>query len=157
MLDDVAYGAGERLPAGVGLGPVQQQVRRTAGVAQQPDDQPRRVVVLVVVAHEGHRWTAGAVVVELVDVEGGHDAALGEVREVLRRACGRVAGVEEAVEREHHRQRVGAVELGDVVDDVHEPGILGHADRPFVGWSLACSAAAAPPPTLFLAQPRRGG
>ena len=64
----------ERLPAGVGLGTVEQQVRRAGRVLQQPHDQPGRVVVLVVVPHEGHRRAAGAVVVELVDVEGRHHA-----------------------------------------------------------------------------------
>ncbi len=44
-LDDLAHRAGEGLPPGVGLGTVQQQVRRAAGVAQQPDDESRRVVV----------------------------------------------------------------------------------------------------------------
>ena len=58
-LDHVAHRAGERLPAGVRLGPVQQEVRRPAGVVQQPDDEPRRVVGLVVVAHEGHRPAGG--------------------------------------------------------------------------------------------------
>ena len=84
-LDDLAHRAAERLPAVVGLRPLQQEVRRPAGVLEQPDDQPRRVVRLVVVAHEGHRGPAGAVVVELVDVEGRHDAA----RRRGRRGAGR--------------------------------------------------------------------
>ena len=79
----------EALPAGVRLRPVQQQVRRAAGVAQQPDHQPRGVVGLVVVAHERHGRTPGAVVVELVDVEGGHDRAVGLVDEVPRRTAPR--------------------------------------------------------------------
>ena len=71
-LDDLADGAGERLPAVVGLRAVQQEVRRPAAVVEQPDDQPRGVVGLVVVADERHRRPPGPVVVELVDLERGH-------------------------------------------------------------------------------------
>ena len=133
-LHDLADGAGEGLPAVVGLGPLEQQVRRLTGVVQQPHDQPRRVVRLVVVAHERHRRAAGPVVVELVDVEGRHDRALAEVDEVPGGPGGGVAGVEEAVEDQHHRQAAlltglagrRGVELGHVVDDVHETGFLRH-------------------------------
>ena len=105
-LDHAAHRAGEGLPAVVGLGAVEQQVRRAAGVGEQPDDEPRGVVALVVVADERHRRSAGAVVVELVDVEGRHHAAVGaEVDEVLGGAGGGAAGVEEPVEHQHQGQR----------------------------------------------------
>ena len=125
-LEDLADRAGERLPAVVGLRPVQQEVRRAAAVVQQPYDQPRGVVGLVVVAHERHRRPAGAVVVELVDVEGRHHRTgpraagveVGEVPGGVRRG---VAGVEEPVEDQHHRQVGDPRQLGDLVDDVHEP------------------------------------
>ena len=69
---------------------------------------------------------------ELVDVEGRDDAAALPsvlVDEVLGRTGRGVARVEEPVEDQHEGQRrvrSGVVELGHVVDDVHEPGFLGH-------------------------------
>ena len=102
---------------------MQEEVRRAAAVAQQPDEQPRRVVRLVVVAHERHRRPPGAVVVELVDVEGrDHRAAAAELGQVPRGVRGGVARVEEPVEHEHHRQLGDAGQLRHVVDDVDETG-----------------------------------
>ncbi len=137
-VDHVHDGTGEGLPAVVRLGAVQQEVRRPAGVPQQPHDQPRRVVGLVVVADEGHRRPSGPVVVELVDVERGHDRSVGEADQVPDGDRGGVACVEEPVEDQHHGQRRGVVQLGHVVDDVHETGFLGHAGRPSGrGWCPA--------------------
>ncbi len=90
-LQDLADRAGEGLPAVVRLRAVQQQVRRAAAVVEQPDDQPRRVVGLVVVAHERHRRPAGPVVVELVDVEGRDDRPRRRTRPVSRSARCRAA------------------------------------------------------------------
>ncbi len=122
-LEDLAHRPGERLPAVVRLGAVQQEVRRSAAVVQQANDEPRRVVGLVVVAHERHRRPPGPVVVELVDVEGGHDrprAVAVEIGEVPGRVRGGVSGVEEPVEDQHHRQVGDPRQVGDLVDDVHE-------------------------------------
>ena len=136
-LDDLTDGLAERLPAGVGLGAVEQEVRRPAGVLEQADDQTGGVVGLVVVAHERHGRSAGAVVVELVDVERRHHgAALTSllVHQVPGGTGGRVAGVEEAVEHEDEGQGrvVAVVEPGDLVDDVDQPlhHVTQRSDRP---------------------------
>ena len=114
------------LPAAVRLGTGQQEVRRALLVLHQPDHQARRLVVGVVVLDEGQRWTARAVVVELVDVEDRHDTTLVARRQVLDGQRGRVPGVQETLERSHQHRTVAATpELGDLIDDVHEPG-LGH-------------------------------
>jgi hypothetical protein len=126
VLDDRAHGTCVGLPTTVWLGAGQQEVRRALLVLHQPDHQTRRLVVGVVVLHEGQRRTTRAVVVELVDVEDRHDAALVARRQVLGRQRGRVPGVQETLERSHQHRTVAATpELGDLIDDVHEPG-LGH-------------------------------
>ena len=154
------HAAAERLPADVGLRAVQQQVRRAAGVVAEPDHQPGRLVARVVVAHERHRGPPRAVVVELVHVEGGDDPGVGEVDEVLGGAGRRVAGVEEAVEHQDHRQPLEALELGHVVDDVDQ-GRLGHDSSSSTTAILRCSAPAHPAPgrrrLTRPRAPRRGG
>jgi hypothetical protein len=124
VLDHLAHGARERLPPDVRLGAAQQQEGRAARVAQGTDDQARRLVVGVVVADEGHRWPPGAVVVERVDVEGGHHLALGQLGEVVRRELGRLARVEESGEHADQRQVTGVGQHLRVVHDVHES--FGH-------------------------------
>jgi len=128
-LHDLAHAAREGLPVGVRLGPAQQEVRRPGGVLHQAHREPGRVVALVVVAEERQRGAPGAVVVERVDVEGRHHLATtltgGELVEVVGRESRGVAGVEEAVQDDDEHGGC-PVELGDVVDDVHEP--LGHRD-----------------------------
>ena len=118
----------KRLPAVVGLGTVEQQVRRAAAVVQQPDDQARRVVGLVVVAHERHRGPPGAVVVELVDVEGRHHRPAVPAARSTRCWAARAAALPASRNPSSTRTIVSAaprgVELGHVVDDVHEAGSL---------------------------------
>jgi hypothetical protein len=123
-LDDLADGAGEGLPPDVGLGTGEEQERRTAGVAHRADDQPGRLVVGVVVADEGHRGPAGAVVVQRVDVEGGHHLALRQVGQVPRGQLRGLAGVEETGEDDDEGEVTGIGEHLGVVDDVHES--VGH-------------------------------
>jgi hypothetical protein len=126
VLHDGPHRLGEGLPAHVRLGPGQQQVRRAAVVVHQPDDEPRRLVVAVVVLDERHRWPAGPVVVELVDLEAGDHAARRRLEQVGDGERGRAAGVEEPVESgQHHRALGETLELGNLVDDVHET-CLGH-------------------------------
>jgi len=112
--------AGERLPAVVRLGPAHQQVRALELVTLEPDHEPGRVVALVVVAHERDRRPPGAVVVEHVDVERRHDGAGRFGGQVVDGEGAAVAGVEEALEGDHHRQLAVPLESGHVVDDVHE-------------------------------------
>ena len=109
-LDHLAHRPGEALPLDVGLGTPQQQERRAAGVAQRAHDEPGRLVVGVVVADERHRWAAGAVVVQRVDVEGRHDPALPQALEVLGCQLGGLAGVEETGEHDHEGELRGVVE-----------------------------------------------
>ena len=84
-----------------------------------------RVVRLVVVAHERHRRPAGPVVVELVDVEGRDHPGLGEVHEVLGRRAAALPASRNPSRASTIGSRSDAVELGHVVDDVHERG-FGH-------------------------------
>jgi hypothetical protein len=121
-LDDLAHGAGEALPADVGLGPREEEVGLAAGVLERTDDQARRLVALVVVADEGDGRSPGAVVVEGVDVEGGDDATLRQRPEVTGGDLRGLARVEEAGEHDHHREPAGVDDPLDVVDDVHQPG-----------------------------------
>jgi hypothetical protein len=127
VLDDLAHGAGEALPPGVWLGAGEQEEGRAAGVAQGSDDQPRRLVVGVVVADERDRRAPGAVVVQRVHVEGRHDLALGEVGEVRRGELGRLARIEEPGQDDHQREVAGVGQHLGIVDDVHES--VGHAPR----------------------------
>ena len=128
-LDDLAHRAGEGLPAVVGLGPVQQEVRRAAAVAQQPDHQPRarrtprsgRARTTSPAAGRGSRGTGRR----------RRSRPRGPPSPRPTRCCDRpgrgVAGVEEPVEDQHHRQArlTGLVELGHVVDDVHHGRVPG--------------------------------
>jgi hypothetical protein len=128
-LDHVADGRGERLPPVVRLGSVHEEVWRPRVVGQQPHDEPRCVVLLVVVAHERHRRPACPVVVELVDLERRHDPPAARlVDEVARGDRRRVPRIQEPVEDEHHRDLGHTLELGHVVDDVDQPFGIGHGN-----------------------------
>ena len=162
-LDDVAHRTGERLPAVVGLGPAAAggtAWRRCRAAAGRPAAGRRR-------PRSGRGMKdiggpPGPVVVELVHVERrDHAAAAVEVDEVLGGPDRGVAGVEEAVQHHDHGQRGGVVELGHVVDDVHEPGFLGHGTSFLIrdgaaGRRTPYRAGAAPrPPTIFPHQARQ--
>jgi hypothetical protein len=113
LLDDHPDGRDEALPLRVGLRPGQQQERRAGRVVQQVDGQLGVGVALPVVAGEDHRGPAGAVVEQLVDVEGDDaPAAVLEQQVLAGEALGR-AGVDEAVEGldQHRARQVGQVGL----------------------------------------------
>jgi hypothetical protein len=106
-----------------------EQVRRARIVGEQAHDEAWGVVLLVMVAHEGHRRAPGAVVVELVDLERRHHApSPGLAHQVAGRDRRGAAGIEEPVEHEHHREVGESVELGHVVDDVDQPVGIGHGN-----------------------------
>ena len=118
-------------------------------------DQPRRVVGLVVVTRRRSsradgRGSRGTRRRRRSPPPGRVSTTGVEVGQVPSGVCGGVAGVEEPVEDEHHRQVGDPGELGDLVDDVHEPfgghrssfsdrgparavGVDGRRDRPAVG------------------------
>jgi hypothetical protein len=68
------------------------------------DLQAGRLVVEPVLAAEGHGGPPGAVVVELVDVEGGHEFVATGRQEVLDAQADRVARVDESVQRHDERR-----------------------------------------------------
>ncbi len=111
LLDQGADGGDEEFPLAVRFQAVQEEELHAGGVRHQVEVQGRGLVVLPVVLVVGHRGAAGAVVDQAVDVEGGHDAVLELVQEVLGDQAARAAGVHEAlqlVQQDHAVQAWGA-------------------------------------------------
>jgi hypothetical protein len=103
-LDQLGDGGDEPLPLDVRLRAGQHQEAQAGGILDLLEHQLRRLERLPVVLHEGHRGTAGPVVVELVDVEGGQHLVLEGVEQVLTgQPAGRARVDEPAEGVDEHR------------------------------------------------------
>nr|BFE69451.1 hypothetical protein GCM10020092_027520 [Actinoplanes digitatis] len=107
-----------------GSGSTEQQERRPELVAHEVQRQARLLVALPVVLDEDHRRSAGAVVEQLVDVEGREDPGVELVQQVFAGKLNRTPGVDEAGEcLQKHR----GVQLRQVVGQLVEPVWVEHA------------------------------
>jgi hypothetical protein len=91
-------------PLVVGLGSDEEQEGHAFLVDDAVEQQARVVVAAPVVTVEDHDGSAAAVVEQLVDVEGGDDARLMRLEEVVGHQPLRVAGVDEAAQRDHEHR-----------------------------------------------------
>ena len=119
-------------PLVVGLGADEEQEGHALLVDDAVEQQARVVVAAPVVAVEDHDGPASAVVEQLVDVEGGDDARLVGLEEVVGHQSLRVAGIDESAEGddEHrglqlleHARRGVALELEELGRVLHGSGL----------------------------------
>ena len=107
------HGSGEALPLMIGLGPGQQQERRSRCVVREVDGQFGRLVLLPVVLVERHRGAAGPVIDQAVRVERHHRLVLQAAKQVRGEQSAGRARVDESVQVVEHDcsiqfRRVGA-------------------------------------------------
>src|SRR5690625_2984019 len=113
-LDQVGHLGGERLPPEVGFRAGEHEIRRTGVVTVQAYIECRRLVVGVVVFVEDHRRPAGAIVVELVDVEALQDFGVISP-DVLRGQPRAGTSTEKAVESVQQHRPLVVAQLGQLL------------------------------------------
>ena len=107
VLDEGFDRRDEPLPLDVRLGSVQQQERVAERVGEPVQLERGGVVGLPVVLVEDHHGPAGAVVVQLVDVEARHELRVAGLEQVLTRELGGVARVDETGQGDHEHRLAG--------------------------------------------------
>ena len=110
-LDERCRGLDHAVPLVVGLGADEEQEGHALLVDDAVQQQARVVVAAPVVAVEDHDGAAAAVVEQLVDVEGGDDARLVRLEDVVGHESLGVAGVDESAEGDHEHRCLQLLEL----------------------------------------------
>ncbi len=124
---DAAHRGGEPHPLQVGFWAAQQQERGAGAVVEHMQAEHRLLVVLPVVLNEDHGWSAGAVVKQLVHIEGHDEPVLEGAQQVLAGKADRPARVDDTCQRLHQH---GPTQLGQIVSDLVQRTRVEHRWRP---------------------------